>query len=320
MKEKVSIIVPIYKVEKYLDRCIKSIVDQTYKNLEIILVDDGSPDKCPKICDDWSKKDKRIKVIHKENGGLSDARNEGIRKATGSYIGFVDSDDYIEETFVEILYNSLKKGKTNISQCGINYINDDANIICIKGYDADVIKTGLQMINDYYGNHYIENVVVWNKLYDTNLFHKNHFPIGKIHEDEFTTYKLLYKEKNISIVHDNLYNYNQTAGGIMHSKNYIRHLDLLDALKEKICFFETNNAPNKIIEFAVRHYLYSIREEYYNLKKHYFNRRDLLLELRKEYKNVLKKYGRYKQIQDIIFIITPYFFGIIRNIKRVIKK
>ena len=98
MEKKISIIIPVYKVEKYLDKCVESVVNQTYKNLEIILVDDGSPDNCPKMCDEWAEKDKRIKVIHKENGGLSDARNFGIEKATGDYLMFLDSDDYLDVT------------------------------------------------------------------------------------------------------------------------------------------------------------------------------------------------------------------------------
>ena len=100
-KELISIVIPVYKVELYLEKCIESIINQTYKNLEIIIVDDGSPDNCPQICDEYSKKDKRIKVIHKENGGLSDARNAGIDIATGKYIAFVDSDDYVSDDYVE---------------------------------------------------------------------------------------------------------------------------------------------------------------------------------------------------------------------------
>ena len=108
-KELITIVIPVYKVEKYIDRCIKSVINQTYKNLEIILVDDGSPDNCPKICDEYAEKDKRIKVIHKKNGGLSDARNVGIEAAKGKYISFIDSDDWIEKDFIECLYKSIKK-------------------------------------------------------------------------------------------------------------------------------------------------------------------------------------------------------------------
>ena len=107
MDEKISVIIPIYKVEKYLNRCVESVVNQSYQNLEIILVDDGSPDNCPKMCDDWAEKDNRIKVIHKENGGLSDARNAGLKVAMGEYISFVDSDDWIAKDFYEVLIRVL---------------------------------------------------------------------------------------------------------------------------------------------------------------------------------------------------------------------
>lgn len=109
MADKISVIVPVYKTEEYLDKCVKSIINQTYKNLEIILVDDGSPDNCPKMCDDWANKDSRIKVIHKTNGGLSSARNAGIEAAAGNYLMFTDSDDFLEDDMIEFLYNLIKK-------------------------------------------------------------------------------------------------------------------------------------------------------------------------------------------------------------------
>ena len=117
MEQLVSIIVPIYNVEKYIKECIDSIINQTYKNLEIILVDDGSPDCCPKICDEYSKKDKRIKVIHKENGGLSSARNAGLDVAKGEYVSFIDSDDVVDEKFIETLYNLCIENNCDISEC-----------------------------------------------------------------------------------------------------------------------------------------------------------------------------------------------------------
>lgn len=116
----ISIIVPVYKVEKYLKRCVKSIVNQTYKNLEIILIEDGSPDQCPYMCEEWSKRDPRIKVIHKQNGGLSDARNEGLKISTGEFIGFVDSDDWIAPEMYERLLNAIIADQSDIAQCNVN--------------------------------------------------------------------------------------------------------------------------------------------------------------------------------------------------------
>ena len=117
MTEKISIIVPVYKVEKYLDKCVRSIVEQTYKNLEIILVDDGSPDNCPAMCDEWARKDSRIAVIHKENGGVSSARNAGLAACTGDYVGFVDYDDWIEPDMYEYLLDISMKSNADVSRC-----------------------------------------------------------------------------------------------------------------------------------------------------------------------------------------------------------
>ena len=117
MEELISVIVPIYKVEDYLDRCIQSLVNQTYKNLEIILVDDGSPDDCPRICDEWEKRDQRIKVIHKENGGLSDARNAGMKVMVGAYVSYIDSDDWIAQDMYQKMINAIKKNNADICEC-----------------------------------------------------------------------------------------------------------------------------------------------------------------------------------------------------------
>ena len=122
MEDLITIVVPVYKVEKYIDRCVTSILNQTYKNLQIILVDDGSPDNCGKICDEYAKKDNRIEVIHKENGGLSDARNAGINIAKGKYIAFVDSDDYVSNDYIEYMYKILKKENAKISICELQIV------------------------------------------------------------------------------------------------------------------------------------------------------------------------------------------------------
>ena len=130
--ELITVIVPVYKVEKYLDRCVQSIVDQTYTNLEIILVDDGSPDNCPKMCDEWAKKDKRIKVIHKQNGGLSDARNAGLEKAKGKYVGFVDSDDYISPIMYEKLYKCIIDNQADMAMCGFSTVDEKGKVTYIN--------------------------------------------------------------------------------------------------------------------------------------------------------------------------------------------
>ena len=187
-KELVSIIVPIYNVEKYLIKCIESILNQTYKNLEIILVDDGSTDSCNKICDRYKKIDKRVVVIHKKNGGLSSARNIGIKKAKGKLISFVDSDDYIKPNMIEELKNNMYFYNSDISVCDYYYIIDGKRQIS----DNNNLKRNC--ITKYKNKFiYKPNSAVWNKLYKKNLFEQIKFPEGKIYEDDYILYELLDK-------------------------------------------------------------------------------------------------------------------------------
>lgn len=195
---KISIIVPVYKVEKYLSRCIKSILRQTFTDFELILVDDGSPDKCPQMCDDWGKKDKRIRVIHKENGGLSSARNAGLRAARGEYIGFVDSDDWIACDMYEILYQLAKKYRADITCGGIERTNAGSvrkkTSGTIKEYTQDAFSRKYFKLDSNETVHYIVN-----KLYSHDTASKIKFPVSLINEDvEGFFLALLAAKKNSS--------------------------------------------------------------------------------------------------------------------------
>lgn len=236
--ELISVIVPIYNVEKYIDKCIRSIVGQTYKNLEIILVDDGSPDCCPAICDEWAKKDARIKVIHKQNGGLSDARNAGLKIVTGEYIAFVDSDDFVAIDYIECLYTNIKKNDAQISACDIEIIEDDGetsiennNIpyktrVCTPDEAIDDILHGVGF-----------RAVAWNKLYKADLLKNEFYLKGKYHEDEFFTYRILAKAKKLVYIEKKLYFYIQRQGSIMNTISE-KHLDVLDAFIQRLEFIK----------------------------------------------------------------------------------
>ena len=225
----ISLIVPVYKVEEYLDKCVESIVNQTYKNLEIILVDDGSPDNCPKMCDEWAKKDKRIKVIHKENGGLSDARNTGIDIAKGEYITFIDSDDYIEYNYVDFLYKNLDENKADISM-GKQYVR----------YPEKVINTGsgkVYIVNPHdcfdkllYGEDFDVSATI--KLYKKELFKTIRFPKGRIYEDAATTYKLIDKSKKIVLNSMPIYNYMIRRDSISNNHFSLTKMDLITSTEE----------------------------------------------------------------------------------------
>lgn len=234
----VSIIVPIYNVEKYLSTCINSILNQTYKNLEIILVDDGSTDDCPKICEKFANKDSRIKVIHKINGGLSEARNFGLEIASGDWISFVDSDDYVENNYIEALINSAIKNHTNIAQCNVSIVDENSEYISSwRLKNKKKVENGNSLIYNYLTGEKGSTtvIVVWNKLYKIDLLRNIRFPIGKINEDEFFTYKVFYNNY-VSIIEESLYNYRQNSNGIMHNFN-IKRLDSVEAAVERTSFY-----------------------------------------------------------------------------------
>lgn len=234
-KELVSIVVPVYNVEKYLKKCVESIINQTYKNLEIVLVDDGSTDNSGKICDDYSISDERVKVIHKQNGGLSDARNVGIDNSTGKYITFVDSDDTIENDYVEYLYSLLKKYKTKLSICNYNVISKDKIIPYIieeKEMKMNKICALKELLCER-----LFSVSSCAKLYDIKLFKNVRFPVGKLCEDNGTTYKLIEKCDCISYGSKSKYNYYKRENSIMTSNFNERKFDLIylvDQMKNEL--------------------------------------------------------------------------------------
>lgn len=214
----VSIIVPIYKVEPYLRRCLDSIVNQTYTKLEIILVDDGSPDGCPQICDEYAAKDKRIIVIHKENGGLSDARNAGLDICKGEYVSFVDSDDWVAEDFVNVLINVIKRENADIAIGNFEkvfneklYKNQSPN----ESNCSIEIFDGKDAFRQLFGKNGVSFVVSWGKLYKKYMFEKKRFPIGLLHEDVYTTYKLLYNSSKVTFLDFPLYFYFQREDSII---------------------------------------------------------------------------------------------------------
>lgn len=233
----ISVIVPVYKVEKYLDQCIKSIVSQIYNNLEIILVDDGSPDNCPGICDQWAEKDDRIRVIHKNNGGLSDARNAGLEVATGDYIAFVDSDDWINEHYIEYLYEAIRQTDADLAACDISIVPDGEEVqIISKKMPVPVINTPEEALSTLLiGQGY--RAVAWNKLYKRKLLCGETFEVGKLHEDEFFSYRIYDKCAKLTYVELSLYNYRQREGSIMTTYS-VRHLDSLEAYSRRLVLLQ----------------------------------------------------------------------------------
>lgn len=233
---KISIIVPIYNVEKYLCRCVDSILNQTFTDYELILVDDGSPDRCGEICDEYAKKDERVKVIHKENGGPSEARNMGIDIAKGEYIAFVDSDDWIHPRMYEILYNGIIQNNVKLSACAYNETDIKDNFKEITDSTFEIRKGKEFLITDN-----VAAVVVWNKLYHKSLFKNIRYPKGKIYEDEVVAYKLLLDIGDIVYCNEQLYFYFINENGITKSQYTLKRLDAIEAFEKRYLFFKAHN-------------------------------------------------------------------------------
>lgn len=219
----ISIIVPVYKVENYLRQCVESIQAQTYSNLEIILVDDGSPDKCPQICDDLAKTDKRIKVVHKENGGLSSARNLGLDKATGEYITFVDSDDTINSQMIERLFDAISINNADISMCGCRTVTDDGKLLAIDSFEEGRIFKNEELISMII---LPLKTASWNKLFKRSVIKDSRFPEGKIHgEDLVFLMDIINQSTKLVTVKYNGYNYFKRGNSITTSSFTNRAFD-----------------------------------------------------------------------------------------------
>lgn len=285
MNDLISVIVPVYNVEQYLSDCIKSILNQTYTNLELLLVDDGSTDNSGIICDEFSSVDNRIKVIHKINGGLSSARNVGIESASGDYYSFIDSDDYVEETFLECLYRKSLQENADICECSFFRLRMN-KMTRERVFDYETLdhETAIRRL---LAIPYESFVVIWNKLYRKKLFDKIRFPEGKLHEDEYTTYKLIYEANKVAYVNMNLYIYRIRDKSITNSEFNFKRLEVLDCIEEMESYFNKHNVNlNQELlfhQFAVQIILLNamVDSNYFN-KEIWKNIRENILIKRKE--------------------------------------
>ena len=316
----ISIIVPVYDVEKYLENCIESILNQTFKDFELILVDDGSTDNSGKICDIYEKKDSRIKVIHKNNGGLSSARNAGLDIACGKYVGFIDSDDSIHPRMYEILYDLIKKYESDISCCNYKKIYDIFKDEYENVNSLEVIEmSNIEAIKNLYDKEIgVKLVIAFNKLYRNNLFDNIRYKVGRVHEDEFMAHRILYNCKKITYVDNELYYYLQREGSIMSQISYKRKVDTLLSKSDRMRFCNkvglTSMSDNicKTYEF-----------EFFNLYKQLLNEdsenAEFLKEIRRDF--ILNLYILLRQkdihikekISCLIFAVSPKVYRICFN-------
>ena len=264
MHNLISVIVPCYNAEVYLDRCVQSIVLQTYSKLEIILVDDGSTDNTYERCREWMHKDSRIHVIHKQNGGLSDARNVGLDNSHGEYIAFVDSDDYIHPTMFELLYNALIKNNADISVCGVYRTDGKDDVELPFGYKENIsCLSSIQALKDILTNRCM--IAAWNKLYRKSSIGNLRFIKGRYNEDFPFLYELYKKKLKVTYVTSPLYYYYINPNGITGKFSE----KLLDGLKNaiEICNKEnkeTTGLENELKEYLDRNVIGAIRMLYLN--------------------------------------------------------
>lgn len=241
----ISVIVPVYKVEPYLSRCIDSILSQTFTDFELILVDDGSPDNCGKICDEYAQKDKRIHVLHKGNGGLSSARNAGIdwvfENSYSQWITFIDSDDWIHPEFLELLLSGATSTNTDICVCEYIRTSEFTDFENLNNITIQKITP-----EELFVKYHVTSVIACCKLYKKSCFENIRFPLDKLHEDEYTTYKILFEKSQVSYLRDALYFYYTNPNGIMKSAWTPKRLDAITACEEQIAFFRKNGFNNAL--------------------------------------------------------------------------
>ena len=253
---KISVIVPVYKTEPYLRQCVDSILAQTCQEFELILVDDGSPDRAGAICDEYAERDSRVRVIHQQNGGLSAARNAGIDWAfahsDSEWLTFIDSDDWIHPRYLEILLRANRENGTAISVC--SYQQSSERTAAFP--DADPRQHGPSTPEAYWCAKPVNATIACCKLYAKRCFSEIRYPLGKLHEDEFTTYRILFAEKQISVTPLPLYYYYQNDAGIMRTAWSPKRMVALDFLAEQIAYFENNNYPDALATTVRGHALW----------------------------------------------------------------
>ena len=242
MLELISIIVPIYNVATYLVRCIESLINQTYKNIEIILINDGSTDNSLDLCEKYKYIDKRIIVVDKENGGLSDARNVGLDVCKGDYVAFVDSDDYVEESYLEKLYEAIKMTDSDIAICSFSLVNENGKLRKKEKMPNYTCVDGRYILSKVLSKTGYKYVVAWNKLYKREIFENLRFPIGKYYEDEYINYRIFYEKKRIALVPLSLYNYVLRSGSITMSSVTSEKITMkIEMHRERIRFYKEKN-------------------------------------------------------------------------------
>lgn len=315
---KISIIVPVYNVERYLDKCISSILEQSFTDFELIIVNDGSKDNSGRICDEYKDSDLRIKVIHQENRGLSVARNVGIEIARGKYITFIDSDDFIHPNMLEILYNNILQNKADISICDYHLVYEGKEVSQKFGDNKIRVYNNIEGVKKIIEKSEASMIIACSKLYRRSLFDNIRYPVGKYHEDEFVTYKLLYKSTKIVVTDAKLYYYLKRSNSITGSNYSIKRLEKLEALEDAIIFFKNEN--NKELTYLAEYrYLLNIQIAYYRVKYEMNCNKGIMDKLKIQYNekfnefadNNMKSISIIKRSALKVFYICPNLYCVL---------
>lgn len=322
----ISVIVPIFNVEKYLERCIQSIVNQTYQNLEIILVDDGSPDNCPAMCDEWAEKDKRIKVIHKQNGGVSSARNAGINAASGDYIGFVDPDDAIDKTMYECMLAAIKDYNLDVCCCNRKIVSEDGSIKDEYCTPSGIIS-GNEILVCYIAKNYFFPSCV-NKLYKSSIINQNKiFFDSNLHSGEDFTFNYLYLKcsSKICVIEGELYCYY-----IERPNSLTKHIDAMRVERwknlERIIENEKDNEHLcKVCKSAYYQELISCLKEIidnHKLKELHSSYEKIISRIRQNYSEIIKndEFSKLLKFNVKLIKINPHLYIIIHKINKFLSK
>lgn len=321
MDEKISVIIPVYNVEKYLCECLDSVLAQTYTNLEIVLVDDGSTDSSGTICDKYAGKDSRIHVIHQKNGGLSAARNAGLNMAKGEYIAFVDADDLIHPQFLELMLNGIRQSGCPLSICCFRrFWKEEA--IEFEHYDVidfpNWSKTALlAMLNDFHNDEALPAVVAWSKLYRAELFQNIRFPLGKWHEDEFIAHHILAQCDGAVFIQKPLYGYRQNPDGYMlrtSGKVDFSHLSRIDALVDRTSLF-SKIAP-ELVSDSVHHLLWECNSNFafygkVNRRKYCKQRKWMVQTFRRTYWKNFSQLSGIERVKGGVFAVCPEGYSLL---------
>ena len=261
-RPEISVIVPIYQVEPYLRRCVDSILRQTFQDLEILLVDDGSPDGCGAICDAYAREDSRVRVLHKENGGLSSARNAGIDAARGEWLAFADSDDWLDPDMLEILHTAALKYGAQIAECSFRRVYSDCTreeTLCTGACSTGTREDAVEGMYDW--NRF--KTVAWDKLYRRSVIGGIRYPAGRLHEDEFTTYRYCWNAETLVYVDASKYNYDCSRSDSIMSQAFREgHLDACFAFHERLLFLRENGVV-RLEEKAIANYCYILFDRLY---------------------------------------------------------